>query len=463
MEKMMASEVAKAVNGLLYGESEILTVTTDSRKAQSGALFVALKGENFDGNDYVANAADAGAAAVLCSVAGVQKATGKDGKCAVIKVQNTGRALLELAAHYKNKFCVKTVAVTGSVGKTTTKEFIHSVLQSYYKTLKTKGNFNNEIGLPLTVFELSREHQVAVLEMGMSGFGEISRMSAVAKPDIGVITNIGISHIEKLGSQENILKAKLEICDGMPDNGLLVLNGDDAYLKSLQGKLERRCLYYAIDNPDADIRAENIVQHADSCTFDVQYKQERATAEIETVGLHNVYNALAAVLCGILCGISLQKAVDALKCFKNAANRQNIYEHRGIKIVDDCYNASPDSMKATLSVLKEMEVRGHKIAVLADMLELGDYAEEAHLEIGAFVAKSDVDILFAYGKNAIHYGEGAVEGGMDHDSVVCFDSKEDLWQALSETAEQGDAVLFKGSRGMKLEEAINCFLKEIGK
>lgn len=457
MEKLTAREIAQAVDGLLYGDAELTSVTTDSRQVKPGALFVALKGEKVDGNEFLKDAVRAGAAAVLCSSGGARD------DCAVIKVQNTHKALLQMGAYYKTKFSVKTVAVTGSVGKTTTKEFIYAVLSSCYQTLKTNGNFNNEIGLPLTMLGLSSQDQMAVLEMGMSNFGEIERLSRAARPDIGVITNIGVSHIENLGSRENILKAKLEIRAGMGERGQLVLNGDDPLLWGVRGTTEKKEWYYGINNPQADLRAEKIVSQGDHTEFDILRRGEREHAVIHTVGTHNVYNALAAVQCGLLCGISFPQAVQALTRFKSASNRQNIYETHGIKIIDDCYNASPDSMKAVLQVLAQMEVRGHKIAVLADMLELGDFAETAHRQVGEAVKNGKVDVLFAYGDNARFYVEGAIEAGLDRDRAMLFDDKQELARGLAETAEAGDAVLFKGSRGMKTEEIIDMFLEELGR
>ncbi|MDF2567779.1 MAG: murF, partial [Oscillospiraceae bacterium] len=342
--------------------------------------------------------------------------------------------------------------ITGSVGKTSTKEMIYYVLSQKYKTLKTQGNLNNEIGLPMTLLNLDRSYQAAVIEMGMSNRGEISRLSLTACPNIGVITNIGVSHIENLGSRENILKAKLEILDGIIDDSPIVLNADDDMLSTVDEFLQREIIFYGINNPEADIRAVDIVQQNMTTEFDIVYYGNKVKARIPAIGIHNVYNALAAFCVGLIGEVDVADIIKGIASYKPAGMRQNVVVKEGVTVIEDCYNASPDSMKAALNVLSEIDTQGKRFAVLGDMLELGEVSEKLHFDVGVLASESKADVLVCYGEQARHIAQGAVSNGMTN--VLAFDDKEDVSNYLKQNVKFGDAVLFKASRGMKLEEVI---------
>ena len=455
MESMKLTEIASAlgVDPSGYPDAEIINVTIDSREAGEGSLFFAIKGDRFDAHDFVPDVLAKGAAAVVCSrrVEGVP-----DGKA--IYVEDTRAALLALARHYRSKFHIPVVGLTGSVGKTTTKEMVAAVLSQKYRTLATQGNFNNEIGLPKMCFRLDGSCEAAVFEMGMSGFGEISRLTRTALPTIGIITNIGVSHIEMLGSREGILKAKMEILEGMDSSAPLIINGDNDLLpKGVEG-IPNPVVVCGISCAKADCRAENIQQHSDRMSFTMNFRGQRYPVELPAVGMHNVYNACIAFACGMLLDVSPEQAVKGLSEYVPAGMRQKIVRRGGMTIIEDCYNASPDSIKASLRVLRDLDC-GRRIAVLGDMKELGSYSRTAHLECGRAAAENRVDVLFAYGPEAAGYIEGA-EGNVP--DVFHFDDKRDLAIKLCAMLREGDAVLFKASRAMKLEEIIGSVYEVIG-
>lgn len=453
MDKMTLSEAARAMGGRLIGADETIdSVSIDSRSLGAGSLFIAIKGENLDGHDFVRTALQSGATAAVC-MDEVADAPGP-----VVMVEDTRAALMALAAYNRSRCSLPVVGLTGSVGKTTSKDMVAAVLSSKYKTLATEGNLNNEIGLPRMCLRLDSSYQAAVLEMGMSGFGEISRLSKTARPTIGLITNIGVSHIEKLGSREGILEAKLEILDGMEPTAPLVLNVDNDMLLSASKSLHRPLVLYGIENREADCIAEDITQMDSQTSFSLTYKGEKHVIVIPAIGMHNVYNALAAFVCGRLLGVSGEEAAGGLISYVPDGRRQKIARKAGMTFIEDCYNASPDSIKASLSVLAGMECSGRRIAVLGDMLELGDYARKAHHDCGALLEGFGVDVLLAYGANAIYYIEGAGENVASR----LYDDKAQLAEDLFDMLSEGDAVLFKGSRGMKLEEVISAVYQRLG-
>lgn len=444
MDKTRLTEIAGAMGSATLSDAEISDICIDSRSISPGCLFFAIKGENFDGHDFVRTVLDMGAAAAVCSraVNGVEKP--------IIMVKDTRIALMQLAAYNRAKYDIPVVGLTGSVGKTTTKNMIAAVLSTQYNTLATEGNLNNDIGVPRMCLRMNSSHDAAVLEMGMSHFGEISRLTKIVQPTVGLITNIGVSHIENLGSREGILKAKLEILDGMKENAPLVVNGDDDMLVSGTELLTRRVIMYGIENENADCRAVDIVQTEQSISFKLKYRQASYNVELPVIGLHNVYNALAAFVCGVLAGVKPAMCVEGLRGYVPDGRRQKIVNKYSMTFIEDCYNASPDSISASLAVLQGMKCRGRRIAVLGDMLELGSYTRKAHHECGVLAARRDVDILLAYGTNAIYYIEGA---GADVKSRL-YDDKKTLAEDLAGILREGDTVLFKASRGMKLEEVI---------
>lgn len=452
MEKISLGFILSATGGRLAREHynvRVSGISTDTRTVKEGDLFIALRGDNFDGNDYIQTAFSKGAYAAVAEVASDSFSR------PVITVTDTRAALLHLAASYRMNFAIPVVGVTGSVGKTSTKDTIHAVLSQKFLTHKNEGNRNNEIGMPMSVFGLERRHEAAVFEMGMSGFGEISRLARVARPDIGVITNIGVSHIGKLGSRENILKAKLEIIDGMSKDGELIINADNdflgAYIKEARGRLPIEIVSFGIKDKSG-IYADNISSGADGSDFTIHYGSKTIKAHMGVVGEHHIYNALAAFTVGLRLGVEPEAAAEGLSQFRPSGLRQNIKELGGVCFIEDCYNASPDSMSAGFNVLSTV-AKKRKIAVLADMLELGDESQKAHEEVGVAAADSGVDILLAYGDFAKYYCEGYNSRKNGGESCF-FDDKAALGKAILELMRAGDTVLFKGSRGMKLEDVI---------
>ena len=455
METMKLREAAAALgaNPEIYADADITNITIDSRDTSEGALFFAIKGDRFDAHDFVRDVILNGAEAAVCSraIEGVPENK-------IILVPDTRLAFLALAKHYRAKFDIPVVGLTGSVGKTTTKEMVAAVLSQKYKTLATQGNLNNEIGLPKMCFRLDSSYEAAVFEMGMSGFGEISRLTDTARPTIGIITNIGVCHIEMLGSREGILKAKMEILEGMEDSAPLIINGDNDLLPLGVKGIPNPITVCGISCPDADCRAENIVQNSDSMSFVINYRGERYPVTLPAVGMHNVYNACVAFACGMLLDLSPEQAVKGLSEYVPTGMRQKIVRKGGITVIEDCYNASPDSIKASLRVLGDLDC-SRRIAVLGDMKELGSYSRSAHLECGGAAAESGVDVLLAYGDDAKWYIEGA---GSRVPCAMLFDDKETLACKLCSMLTEGDAVLFKASRAMKLEEVISAVYGVLG-
>lgn len=446
MEKLKLSEIAPHLGATYNKDAEFDSVCIDTRKITKGCLFICIKGERFDAHQFADEALSLGASAVM-----IHSDIEPNG--AYIKVDDTSKAMLKLSGYYRSKFDIPVVGLTGSVGKTTTKEFTHLVVSAKYNAIKTLGNLNNEIGVPQMLFQIDKSTEAAVIEMGMNHFGEISRLVNEVKPTIGLITNIGVSHIENLGSREGILKAKLELCEGLTEDAPLILNGDNDMLQTVKDE-HHKVVFYGIEN--GEFKAENIVEADNSTSFDVAYYGKKQHITIPTIGIHNVYNALSAFVVGYFMHIDPQLSADALADYVPAGMRQKVVDVDGITSIEDCYNASPDSMRASLKTLSN--IKGNKkIAVLGDMLELGDYAKTAHTEVGNAVAENKIDYLLAYGNDAKYYVDGAKQGGVKN--AFLFDDKEKLSEMLMKITEKGDTVLFKGSRGMKLEDVINTVYK----
>lgn len=451
MEKMHLSEIADFCGGLLEGnDCCVLDVSTDTRTIKEGSLFVAVRGEKFDGHSFCDAAEKNGACALM-----VERKV--ESELPQIIVEDTRKSQLLFAKHYRLRYDIPVVGVTGSVGKTTTKEMIYAVLSSEYKTLKTEGNFNNDIGVPKMIFRLDRSYQAAVLEMGMSDLNEITYLSKAAAPTVSVISNIGVSHLENLKTRENILKAKLEILDGMADDAPLIINIDNDMLSTV--KLDRPVFTFALENKDADCTAENIIQKNEKTYFDVLFKGEKYPAMIPTIGIHNVYNALAAFLVGINVGIKPEKCAEALSNYVTTGMRQRVKKAKDIIFIEDCYNASPDSQKAGLNALADIKAKRH-IAVLGDMFELGSVSKDAHYDVGKYASQKDIDYVFAVGEQAKYIYLAAKENGIKN--AYHFLDKKELSDKLLETLEAGDAVMFKASRGMKLESVIKNIYKGMG-
>lgn len=444
--KAFTLQEAAAALGLpqMQAQATLADVCTDTRKIQPGSLFVCLRGERFDGHSFASQAAQLGAAALLVDHP-------VDADVPQLVVTDTGKALLQLAGWYRRRFQLPVVGLTGSVGKTTTKEFIALVLGAKYNTLKTQGNLNNEIGVPQMLFRLEDSHTAAVIEMGMNHFGEISRLTRAVAPTVGLITNIGVSHIENLGSRAGILQAKLEILEGMAPDAPLIVNMDNDMLRTV--KLgDRPLLTFAIDDQSADFTATDIAEQGSTTTFTVHHSTFNQPVTIPTVGIHNVYNALAAMAVGYVTGVNPAAAASALANYVPAGMRQNLVQVGGVQVIEDCYNASPDSMRAALQTLGKLPVH-RRYAVLGAMLELGDYAKEAHTQVGKMAAENGIDGVLAYGADAAYIVEAAKQAGLENARL--FDTKEALAQSLAQQVQPGDGVLFKGSRGMHLEDVMH--------
>ena len=465
MERILTlKQIAEACCGDLEhgdGDFAVSEIFTDSRKICEGSLFIALRGEKFDGHDFVESSFGKGAAACI-----VDKEFCNTKANTVIVVEDTYKALRDIAAYYRNRFEIPSVAITGSVGKTSTKDMVSCVLANQYNVLKTEGNFNNEIGLPLTAFRLDNSVDIAVFEMGMSGFGEISRLTHIASPETAIITNIGMSHIEHLGSQENILRAKLEVIEDMPfGDGTVILNGDDPFLQSVVGTLKYETLTYGIENDKCDVVATNIRKDSEGTVFDVKIEGVSYRVCVNVPGVHHVYNALAAILTGLKYNMTVEAIIDGISKFQPQGMRQNIEKLNRFVIIKDCYNASPTSMKSGLEVLGvalplNVEQPCRKVAVLADMLELGDYSEKAHYDVGAMVAEYNTDCFVAIGPHSDMMAKGAADNGMDSAAIYTFGNNGSAKGKIMDILKANDVILFKGSRGMKLEE-IADFVRDM--
>lgn len=448
MQRLDVAEIVRATDGqLICGESDFVIsgITTDSRTAGVNMLFVPIAGENNDGHDYIGNAFENGADVVITH----RDIPKRDGK-SIIRVNDTRTALGDIARFYKEKYNLPTVAITGSVGKTTTKDMISSVLTMKYNTVKNQGNFNNDIGLPLTVFRLEHKHEAVVLEMGMSHFGEIHYLASIAKPDIAVITNIGMSHIENLGSRENIYRSKMQICDFFDEKGVLIVNGDDEFLSRKHPNIHM--VTYGIENKNCDYVAENIRNFGINGTdFDVIIDGKKYSVSVKIAGVHNVYNALASIAVGRQMGVAAEDIIEGIREFHPTGMRMEIKHFGGVTVIDDCYNSAPDSIRAALRVLSDADGK-REIAVLGDVLEMGDFAEDALYNIGKEM--SGTDILITVGEIAHHIAAGAENTRVKE--IKSFETTEDATEFLKDFVSDGDTVLIKASRGMHFEKIVNA-------
>lgn len=436
--------------GLALAEAEPITaVVTDSRKVIPGCVFVCFPGERVDGHDYAAAAYRAGAAYIVANhpVDGVPENR-------TVIVASSHHAMVRMASNYRMLFSPLMIGVTGSVGKTTTKEFCYAVLSAFGNTLKTEGNQNNEIGLPNTLFRLDDATEYAVVEMGMSNLGEIERLARAARPSAGIITLIGVSHLENLGTRENILKAKLELCYGLPDGAPLALNADDDLLPTAKLPERLRPVWFGIDSPDADVRAVKITAGDNGTDFVLSDKEYGDfSVHIPTVGLHTVSDALAAYAAATRLGLDPAKAAAALSNYQTTGMRQNIVHKAGVTVIEDCYNASPDSMRAALGVLKNQAAE-RRVALLGDMLELGSVSEEAHRQVGEWAAEAGVDLLIAYGPLSAAMAQAAAEKGV---TTLHCETEQDVVGYVRQNVHAGDALLAKASHAMKLDQVLEQF------
>ena len=460
---MKIKEILQATKGkLIQGneEEEINEFCRDTRIIKEGDAYIGIKGENFDGNTLWKNAFENGASTVILqgidfSKENLEKYQNEN----IIVVEDTIEALADIATYRRMLFGkdFPVIGVTGSVGKTSTKDIIANVVSQKYKTLKTQGNNNNNIGLPFTIFNL-KDQEAAVIEMGMNHFGEISKLTKIAKPTISVITNIGTSHIGNLGSRENILKAKLEILEGMDKKVLVINNDNDLLHKFYLENKDVEIHTYGIENK-SEVTAENIVLNENESEFVCNIKGEKFNVKVPVGGIHFVYNALCAATVGTLLGLSKEQIENGIKTFELTKKRMDITELKnGVTIINDSYNASFESMQASLKYLSGLNAK-RKIAVLGDMFELGEYSKELHEKVGKEVVKNKIDILVCCGDSAKYIVNMAKKEGMPKEKVFYFDNKDQIEKFIRENAQNGDSVLFKASNGMKFFNIVENLIK----
>ncbi len=445
--EMTFNEMLNAIDGEVIIKSEDVSfnkLCIDTRKIEKNNVFLAIKGANFNGNDFALKALEAGASIVIIDEVKFNL-NEIENKGTIVKVKNTREALLNLAKFYRKKLGLKVVGVTGSTGKTSTKDLIAALLSHKYKVFKTKGNFNNDIGLPLMILELTSKDDVAVLEMGMSSLGEIELLADVARPDIAVITNIGLSHIENLKTQENILKAKMEISTFFNKENTLIINAEDKLLKNVYSnrfKVEK--IGY---NHEYDVYASNIILKEEETEFLAHAFGEEAVFNLPMAGKHNVLNTMLAIEVANCLNVSFEEMIKGLENLEATSMRLQVIKKEGFIIINDCYNASPDSMKSSLDVLSAYKDH-RKVAILGDMYELGEESEKAHFEVGEY-AKDKLDILIVIGRYIKNFKDG-----FNNDNIIMYKTKEECIKELKNIVKLNDVVLIKASRGVKLEDVV---------
>ena len=480
-----AKELCDVCGGTIKGSENnkiLQALTTDTREItenfeeNSQKVFVALKGERFDGNDFAEEACRKNVGAVVCSLDDekaelILKSCG-DSVSSIIIVNDTLKALGLIAKAYREKFDIPVAAVTGSVGKTSTKEMVAAVISQKYNTLKTKANFNNEIGLPKTLLQLGEEHGAAVVEMGMRGLGEIEYLANIACPSFGVITNIGVAHLELLGSRENILRAKLEL-GGAPSVKTVILNGDDELLRDRDHVKEILSEYgnspeiiYFGTGVNCDVRATDIKEDDFGYSFRLNLPNgEVAEAKVLSPGIHNVYNALAAASCGYLCGLTTESIVSGIAGVntENSVRQKIKTLENGLTVIDDTYNAGPESMKASLYVLRSIaEKKGSRaVAILGDMLELGSMTEQAHKDVGAAAAEAKVSLLITVGQTSQKFIAGGYMSKKTDGEVVTAETSEKAAEIMCEKLSKGDTILVKGSHAMNMSLVTKALEKAV--
>lgn len=446
-----------------WTKQRIRHISLDSRSLCPGDLFVAVKGDRFDGHDFIAAALSRGAVGAIVHDAFHVDAAGLKGSSKklppfILGARDPLFAYQQLATHHRSRFEIPVVAVTGSNGKTTTKEMVASVMAHRWKILKTEGNLNNRIGVPQTLFRLNSRHEGAVIEMGVDNLGQTTRLCEIARPTIGIITNIGPDHLEFFRSMEGSAQAKAELLDLLPPDGTAVLNVDDPYYDYLAARARCRVVSFGFSSK-ADVRATDVKSDGrDGTIFRLLLpgKVRHTIVHIRVQGAHNVTNALAAAAVGSVLGLPGAVIAQGLSRFRPAAMRSQIVVCQGVKVINDCYNANPASMKAAVQLLAQTESDGRKVAVLGDMLELGPGAVQMHEEVGAFVARQGVDQMIACGPLARNLAEGARKAGMDRVRILEVADAVAAAAAVKTMVKPGDVVLVKASRGMKLEQVVQA-------
>lgn len=450
MEQMTVKEILEATGGVLLCGDEtvpLVHISIDSKSIRGGELFVPLIGERVDAHRFIGQAFQAGAAAVLTSEHDVM-----EDEHPWIRVRDTQKALQAIGSYYRNRLTLPLVGITGSVGKTTTREMVACALSAGKKVYKTPGNKNSQVGVPLTLSEITSEDEIGVLELGMSMPGELTVIARIARVDMALITNVGVTHIEQMGSRENIYREKLTIQDGLKEGGVLLLNGDDPLLRNTRAREGCRTVYFGTGD-HCDYRAEDIQLQKGCPEFTAVCGEKRVPVRLQVMGRHQISNAMAALAVADLYGIPLEGAAVKLGEYQGFEGRQQVYRRNGVTLIDDSYNASPVSMLAALQVLETMEPAKRRIAVLADMKELGPEAACYHREIGEWLKSHPVDVLLTLGElsreiespnTCLHFEAGDLDG---------------LYRKLTELLRPGDCVLLKGSNSMKLGEVVSRLLE----
>jgi UDP-N-acetylmuramoyl-tripeptide--D-alanyl-D-alanine ligase len=440
-------------------ETTVTGVCVDSRAVEPGCLFIAMKGERVDGHDFLDSAVESGARVLLVDrpveeIGFIQRSRVAD-SIAVVRVADPVAALQAIASAHREHLACPVVGITGSTGKTTTKDFLTSVLSTTYRTVSTQGNRNNEIGLPLTILSGGVQTEVLVVEMGMRGLGQISRLCEIARPDLGLITNVGTSHIEILGSREAIAEAKSELVLAIPHDGRVCLNGDDEVSRAMASRSAAPVVFYGL-GPDCEVRATDIVLDDDgNASFVLHTRHGQVNVRLGVSGRHNVYNALAAAAVATELGIDLPSLAEGLSTARFSGMRMESFSTAsGVTVVNDAYNANPTSMAAAVDTLGAMRIEGRRIAVLGDMAELGSLAQLAHFEIGELVARVGIDVLVTIGEKAARIADGARAEGMPRENITKCSRMDEALDVLEGLVQPGDAVLAKASRLMGLEAIV---------
>lgn len=457
MKNMTLENIATAAGGTLYHAEgcmgkEAQGVVLDSRKVEKDYIFIATRGERVDGHTFIDAVFEKGALGVICEKAPANP------QGAYILVKDSFQALKDVAAFYREQLPVKVIGITGSVGKTSTKEFIAGALATHYQVLKTEGNFNNEVGLPLTVLRIRDDIQVAVLEMGISDFGEMHRLSRIAQPDVCVITNIGQCHLENLGTRDGILKAKTEIFDYMHKDGYVCLNGDDDKLITVQEVYGRKPLFFGRDSEHPVYATDYVNRGLEGSTVMIHRQGRNFPVNIPLPGEHMVYNALAATAVGDVLGLNDEEIAKGIAAVEPVGGRSHIISEDNVTIIDDCYNANPVSMKAAIDLLAMANTR--KVAIIGDMFELGVNEGALHEEVGAYAAYRKIDSVICVGKLSRHMYNGFCSAKTAGEACY-YETKDAMTEHLGELLKAGDTVLVKASHGMHFEEVVEKIPEEM--
>ena len=460
MIEMKVEECLRAIGGKNssgVGDEFFRGVSIDSRTLKKGELFVCIQGDRFDGHNFIKEAQDKQAAAIVLSEESeMGRVRGKTP--VVIRVKNTLKALQELALFYRKKMPVKVIGITGTNGKSTTKEMTAAITEKKFKTIKTKGNLNNHIGLPLNIFDLSKTDEIAVMEMGMSAAGEIKRLAEIAKPEIGVVTNISEGHLVHLKTLKKVQAAKGELFDSLSEKETAIVNADDPLVLELAKSVRAKVITYGIYK-GADIKAENICpMDREGFKLSVNFSGKNIPMCIPFLGECNIYNALAAIATSWSLGIAPDDIKQGLMAAKLLANRFEVSEHRGVTIINDSYNANPRSMKEALKILAKYKCKGRRFFIVGEMLELGDLSKPAHKALGVDVAKYSIDYLVTVGDFSSLVAKSAVASGMNKKNTAIASGHECAVAFIKKHSRSGDCLLVKGSRGSKMEEVVRRFV-----